>query len=488
MFSYLRYFAAVSILLVAAGAYLLSSYFSNIYRSDTLRIENQTAISALHAYAQSVWAAESDPSTHAPSAAQLPAYQEATRKFFESYPLLKLTIFSPDVKQLYYSSTNAYVTDRDAQRTTLFSMDRVGAGESVSRVLYDAHVVNADGAPEARTLVQMIIPIARPDGTTPAALAEVYIDVSEPWHRQTMAQYQVMGAVVITFIIMMGVLIGTALRGEAIITKQHEVNLELTAAASQAEAQSHSKSQFLASVSHELRTPLNSIIGFSEILRDEVKPNLNKIYQDYIDDIYASGRHLLSLINDILDYSKAEAGKLQMDWAETDVTKVIHNSLRMVMPRAETSQVTLIEDIPSHHLVVVTDPKKLKQVLLNLLSNAVKFTRAGGEVRCKAWIEVTTGNLMIIVKDTGIGIAPKDISKVMTAFGQVDSVLSRKFEGTGLGLPLSKKFVEMMGGSFDIESEPNVGTTITLSIPKVPPNWQNETQPSAEEKDVTSAS
>jgi two-component system cell cycle sensor histidine kinase PleC len=202
---------------------------------------------------------------------------------------------------------------------------------------------------------------------------------------------------------------------------------------------------------------------------------MEKVHQEYMEDINASGRHLLSLINDILDFSKAEAGKLQMEWAESDVTKIIRNSLRMVMPRAESAQVTLFEDLPSQHLVIITDAKKLKQVLLNLLSNAVKFTPAGGEVRCHAWVDVVTGGITIEVRDTGIGIAPKDISRVMTPFGQVDSALSRKYEGTGLGLPLSKKFVESMGGTFTIESELKKGTSVTVNIPKAPVGWGTAT-------------
>jgi two-component system cell cycle sensor histidine kinase PleC len=292
------------------------------------------------------------------------------------------------------------------------------------------------------------------------------------WRELRFMQYLIVGTMIGTFVLLIGMLLFTSWRAEGIIARQHEVNLELTAAAAAAEAQSRDKSQFLASVSHELRTPLNAIIGFSDIIKNEARQQLEKTYQTYIDDIHASGKHLLSLINDILDFSKAEAGKLQMEWAETDANKVIRNSLRMVLPRAETAQVTLVEDLPNHHMVVVTDPKKLKQVLLNLLSNAVKFTPAGGAVRCHAWEDVTTKSLVIQVRDTGIGIAPKDISKVMTPFGQVDSALSRKYEGTGLGLPLSKKFVEAMGGSFAIESELNVGTTITVTVPKQPKNWQ----------------
>lgn len=251
------------------------------------------------------------------------------------------------------------------------------------------------------------------------------------------------------------------------ITAKKEAEAALQAKVA-AEKATQAKSEFLANMSHELRTPLNAIIGFSEIIKNEARGQLEKIYQEYIDDIHASGRHLLSLINDILDYSKAEAGKLQIEWAETDATKVIRNSLRMVLPRAEASQVMLIEDIPSHHLVITTDAKKLKQVLLNLLSNAVKFTPAGGEVRCQAWEDLVAHTLVIVVKDTGIGIAPKDISRVMMPFGQVDSTLARRYEGTGLGLPLAKKFIESMGGEFAIESEVDQGTVITLTLPKTP--------------------
>jgi two-component system cell cycle sensor histidine kinase PleC len=249
------------------------------------------------------------------------------------------------------------------------------------------------------------------------------------------------------------------------IAKQHEANTDLIAAAAEAEADNQQKSQFLANISHELRTPLNAIIGFSEIIKNEALGNLQQTHQEYIHDIHGSGKHLLSLINDILDYSKAEAGKLEVQMAELDLTKLLVNSMRLVIPRAEEAQVTLVEDLPKEHIICITDAKKLKQVILNLLSNAVKFTPAGGEVRVHAFQKVVDGSVEIRVSDSGIGIAPKDIAKVMSPFGQVDSKLSRKYEGTGLGLPLSKKFVEGMGGTFNIESEVNVGTTIVIGLP-----------------------
>ena len=482
MFSYLRYFAAISLLLVLTGAVALGVYFREYKSSEmlaTARAHNEAIIAS---YADTVWSHDYPALTNTADPATRASFTLDSQKYFRSFPFTKITIFSPDVTALYYGSTPNYVTSDGSTRVTLFNVRETQAGQSAARLLKQAYL---SGDSQPRVLTQSIVPIFPADmdpatrasclagtGSGPAckplALAEMYVDITPGWKQLEFFQYLITGTIIGTFILLVGALMFTANRAESIIARQHEVNLELTAAAAQAEAQSRDKSQFLASVSHELRTPLNAIIGFSEIIKNEAREQMQKVYQEYVDDIHASGKHLLSLINDILDYSKAEAGKLQMEWAETDATKIIRNSLRMVLPRAETAQVMLIEDIPSHHLVITTDAKKLKQVLLNLLSNAVKFTPAGGEVRCQAWEDITEKRLILVVRDTGIGIAPKDISRVMMPFGQVDSTLARRFEGTGLGLPLAKKFVESMGGEFSIESELDVGTTITITLPKIP--------------------
>jgi two-component system cell cycle sensor histidine kinase PleC len=414
-------------------------------------------------------------------------FSAESQRFFEKQPVVKVTIFSPDVRQLYFGSTKAYVTSDGNNRIALFDVPQIQRSQVVNRVLDKAFLTGGADASTPRMLIQSILPITRADFVEsdrslcaqnpqpkciPEALVEIYTDITPLKERLSKMQYMLSGAVIITFLVLTAILMLTGTRAEAIIARQHEVNLELTAAASAAEAQSRDKSQFLANISHELRTPLNAIIGFSDIIKNEARHLLQDAHQGYIDDIHASGKHLLSLINDILDYSKAEAGKLEVNWEENDAAKIIRNSLRMVMPRAETAQVTLVEDIPSQHFVIVTDSKKLKQVLLNLLSNAVKFTPAGGEVRCAMWEDIAKQQLVIQVKDTGIGIAPKDISKVMMPFGQVDSKLSRKYEGTGLGLPLSRKFIELMGGEFNIESELNVGTAVTVRLPKAPKDWK----------------
>jgi two-component system cell cycle sensor histidine kinase PleC len=328
------------------------------------------------------------------------------------------------------------------------------------------------------TLVQTFIPIVSDNYVSVVqgsqkkveGIIEILYDITPQWQQLATFQMTGTGGIIGIFFFLLAALFYTSRRAEAIIARQHETNLELAATAARAEAESKEKSQFLANVSHELRTPLNAIIGFSEIMKNEVMGELgNSQYRDYIKDIHGSGVHLLSLINDILDYSKAEAGKLELEVAETDVTKLLKNCIRLVSPRAEGAGVNLVDDIAKEHVVRNVDPKKLKQVMLNLLSNAVKFTPQGGEVKVATWVNVVDDSLYVEVKDTGIGIAPKDISRAMAPFGQVDSALSRKYEGTGLGLPLTKKFVELMGGTFTIQSELNVGTTITFNLPKEPP-------------------
>lgn len=248
--------------------------------------------------------------------------------------------------------------------------------------------------------------------------------------------------------------------------KQYEENLQLAQARKQAEEANEEKSKFLANISHELRTPLNAIIGFSEIMKDEVMgPINNPRYKEYVNDINISGIHLLSLINDILDFSKANAGKLSLDIQETDVTKLMRQSVRIVRPRADEAGVKLIERMSQDHCILKTDQKRLKQVLLNLFSNAVKFTPAGGFITLYAWKDVARNSLVIEVQDTGIGIEEKDISKVMATFGQIESNLSRKYEGTGLGLPLCNKLVQLMGGNMHIKSQIGEGTTVAVVLP-----------------------
>ena len=240
---------------------------------------------------------------------------------------------------------------------------------------------------------------------------------------------------------------------------------ELSIAKQHLGAANRAKSEFLATMSHELRTPLNAIIGFSEILGTETfGPIGNVKYRDYARDIHESGQHLLDLINDILDISKVESGMEELYEENVDISVVADSVLRLVRQRAQKHGVKLELELSDESPALRVDARKLKQILVNLLSNAIKFTKAGGTVTLKGWGRIESGYVFQVI-DTGIGIAPEDIPKALSQFGQVDNALNRQHEGTGLGLPLTKSLVELHGGSMDLQSDVGVGTTVTVRFP-----------------------
>jgi signal transduction histidine kinase len=217
-------------------------------------------------------------------------------------------------------------------------------------------------------------------------------------------------------------------------------------------------------MSHELRTPLNAIIGFSEIIRDRLFGNATDKYTDYASDIVSSANHLLSIINDILDVSKIEAGQMELYEDEVDLSRVTDGVVKLLRQKIDAAKVSLIVETDGLPLIRA-DERKLKQILMNLLSNAVKFTPPGGIVAILNYLN-ENGDLAIVVRDSGIGMAPDDIPKALAAFGQVDSTLARKHEGTGLGLPLVKALVEIHGGQFALSSELGRGTSAVVVLPK----------------------
>lgn len=293
------------------------------------------------------------------------------------------------------------------------------------------------------------------------AILEINTDITNQWQNMISLEPKVFITCIIIFIIFCTIIDSNTNYARHIIEEQLVTNRNLKAEIIKVEKTSSANTKFFANISHELRTPLNAIIGFSEILMSEKDPEKSR---NYIKDINDAGKHLLSMINDILDLSKASADKLKVDSIDLDLNKLVSSLLILVKPHADQAGVELINKLPKEHIVIKADPKRLKQVFLNLLSNAVKCTNSGGSVTITLEKDELAKLVYIKVIDTGIGIEEKDIPKTLSTFGQINSALSQKYEGTGLGLPLTKKLVELMNGKFDLQSKINEGTTIILTF------------------------
>jgi signal transduction histidine kinase/DNA-binding response OmpR family regulator len=248
---------------------------------------------------------------------------------------------------------------------------------------------------------------------------------------------------------------------------------ELEEKSKQLEIASRHKSEFLANMSHELRTPLNAIIGFSDVLLEKMFGDLNARQADYLQDILSSGRHLLDLINDILDISKVEAGRMELERTSFSLAEILEHGLRMIRERAGRHSISLELDVDPNLGLIAADERMVKQVVVNLLSNAVKFTPDKGQIEVSA--HRAEGEVRVSVRDTGVGIAPEDQARIFDEFQQAKHVGLKSVEGTGLGLTLCKKFVELQGGRIWVDSQIGHGSTFTFTIPV----WETSAPPPA---------
>jgi signal transduction histidine kinase len=239
----------------------------------------------------------------------------------------------------------------------------------------------------------------------------------------------------------------------------------LIAAKEAAEAANRAKSEFLANMSHELRTPLNAIIGFSGMMSDRMFGPLDDKYAEYAGIIGDSGRHLLAIISDILDLSKADADRMMLAEERVEIEDVVELGSKIVEDMARRARIQFVSEIEEKLPPVIGDPAKLTQILVNLLSNAVKFTPPGGQVRLRVGQRAHRG-ITFQVEDTGVGMSPDQIPIALAPFGQISNSLTRKHDGVGLGLPLTKRLVELHGGTMELDSEPGKGTTASVHLPE----------------------
>ncbi len=264
------------------------------------------------------------------------------------------------------------------------------------------------------------------------------------------------------------------LEGKQLAYMAVQRNEQLQSAVDNAHQANQSKTDFLAKMSHELRTPLNAIIGFSDIIRspygDRMTPEKRR---EYAHDIHASGSHLLSVINEILDISRIEAGRFDLEEERFALTELIQSAVRIVRDQAVSAKLSLDVRVAENAPEVWADVRALRQVLINLLANAIKFTDPAGLVSLLAYFD-TSGRLLIAVSDSGMGIAPEDLDKVLQPFEQVESTMARKNYGTGLGLPIAKNIIERHGGLLHLESELHRGTTVTLILPAERLYWPQQ--------------
>jgi signal transduction histidine kinase len=288
-------------------------------------------------------------------------------------------------------------------------------------------------------------------------------DALADWRHTTFFQADVCAGIVLT-LTFLAVLFYRAFLARILAHHQlRETVRELEEARIAAEELSRVKSQFLANMSHELRTPLNAIIGFSEVIRDARMGPVDTRYRDYARDIHNSGDHLLRLINDVLDLAKVEAGRLELHEEPLDLGKLFLDCSRLIADRLANGRLDFASTLPAAPPQIVGDELRLKQILLNLLSNAIKFTPPGGRIRLSA--TVVTEGLAIAVADTGIGMEVHEIAIALEPFRQVDGAFARRFEGTGLGLPLAQRLAELHGGRLAITSTKGSGTVATLNLP-----------------------
>jgi len=496
MFRLTRFFSVAALVVIVAATVTIAAFNRHV-AVDSLRLLAESRNEALaRLLVNAMWprfasyVAETlyrDPSTLA-GRAETRVIGTRVRELTSNLPVLKVKIYNLAGTTIYSSQESEIGEDRSTNPG--FESARLGTvlSELAHRKEFDA----LEGERFDIDVLSTYVPAQDMQGRT-VGVIEVYSDVTPLVAQMNADGNTLIIVVVVTFAVLYIALLlivrhadrSQVRRHQAILLEQKAQSLqeknrdleqqiaqrrraeaELRRARDEAELANRSKTEFLANMSHELRTPLNAIIGFSEVMRDELLGPLgDRRYRQYAQDIHSSGAHLLEIINDILDLSKIEAGKHELLEETVELPAVVKSCLMLLGERARGADVRLEQHVPDDLPALRADPRKIKQILLNLLANAVKFTPTGGTVTVEARRK-SDGGIAISVSDTGIGIDPDDFDRVLAPFGQVDSGLGRKYEGTGLGLPLARAFTELHGGRLELDSAPGEGTRVSVHLPK----------------------
>ena len=507
MFNLLRYFSLTSAVVVVIATAGMITIYRHLAVDDivaTAEIENE---GLAQSFADQIWPAFA---SHFGSAdatdietlrtgVETAALQLSLESLTRGLPVMKVRIYTAAGLLAFSSRIEELGAPRSPEEDkALFA---AMAGATSSALMRRADYVMPSGSEQDRYLVETHLPILGENGELEGVF-ELHTDVTDLMVSISETISGMVLAILLSFALLYGALFLIVRRADGILKEQYQdlvssqqkiqarnegLQREITeriraekallSANDAAQAANRAKSEFLANMSHELRTPLNAVIGFSDTMLQEVfGPIRNSKYVDYIRDIGAAGRHLLAIINDILDLSKIEAGEDKLEESEIDLGETVDSCLSLVRGWAEKAEVDLTTEFPEAPTVIHADARKIRQILLNLVSNAIKFTPAHGAVAIKVWRD-DDGTSTIQVRDNGIGMAAEDIPKALAIFGQVDSGLARQFEGTGLGLPLAKRFADLHGATLNIESAPGAGTTVAVRFgpPRARPDRHSPT-------------
>jgi signal transduction histidine kinase len=480
-----RNFAIGALVVMVVAALGLAQVHRSLALDQLQRIVQQNHASLTQTVANSFWPRHSSfiASAHQLDADEVCrhprtlALMKEMRSLLAGTKVLRVKLY--DTHGLTVFSTDLLQIGRD--RSTDPDLRSAVNGEAVSDLAFHDWFLALDGLITNRWLLSSHIPI-RPPGNSDevSGVAEIYSDVSDFHGYARHVQIVETALVGAAFLIIFVLLLAVVWHADVKIRRQHRQKLQLAASVARAESADRAKSEFLGNMSHELRTPLNAIIGFSEAIRNSTfGPVGDPRYVEYSSDIHNSGRHLLNIINDVLDLARAESGKMPLARRPVDVIETARDSLGLLRQEAERAQVELRFEACCDSHTTNDDASKIRQVLINLLANALKFTPAGGSITLTIEEDARARMLRLIVADTGVGMRTEDIPVALAPFSQVDGSLTRQHEGTGLGLPLSRKLARLLGGDLALESAPGVGTTVTFTLPNRDCGHKSEPKPSA---------